>query len=220
MFRGNMQEENVELHRKYGKVVRLGPNYYSFDDPAAVKTIYGHGTQHQKSEWYEVWSARRSVSRTNMFALRDIKQHSSTRRHHANVYAMSSLVSYEPYYYAFDVIGETTYSKRFGFLETGMDISDMIKTIAKKDSINGYDDPERQAITQPDFCSKLLDLSEAAQLVEKNLDGLTQSEIVVGGCTGNIFAGSDTTSISLNATFYNIIKNPRVQSKRAGRRPR
>lgn len=84
---------------------------------------------------------------------------------------------------------------------------------AKKDSINGYDDPERQAITQPDFCSKLLDLSEAIQRSEKNPDGLTQSEIVMGGCSGNVFAGSDTTSISLNATFYNIIKNPRVQSR-------
>lgn len=117
----------------------MGPNYYSLDDPAAVKTIYGHGTQYQKSEWYEIWNARPDVGRTNMFALRDIKQHATTRRHYANVYAMSSLVSYEPYvnncidiftnrlrmcaksgetidlskwfqYYAFDVIGEITVS--------------------------------------------------------------------------------------------------------------
>ncbi|KAL1862926.1 hypothetical protein Daus18300_008256 [Diaporthe australafricana] len=268
MSKRKMQEENVELHRKYGKIVRLGPNYYSIDDPAAVKTIYGHGTQYEKSEWYEVWSARRDVG----------DEHVRTERHQAAL--KHTLVSYEPYvnncidilsnrlrmsaksgetidlskwfqYYAFDVIGEITYSKRFGFMETGKDISDMIKTIgsvlnwshtagffaplvafthfmaerttsagigkvaafaqeridqSKKDSINGYDDPERQAVTQPDFCSKLLDLSEALQHSEKNPEGLTQSEIVMGGCTGNIFAGSDTTSISLNATFYNIIQ--------------
>ncbi|KAK2609701.1 hypothetical protein N8I77_003190 [Diaporthe amygdali] len=285
--KGKMQTEHVELHQKYGKIVRVGPNYYSIDDPAAIKTIYGHGTQYEKSKWYEVWNARHDLYRTNLFALRDIKTHSSTRRHYAGVYAMSSLVSYEPYvnncidilsnrlrmcaksgetidlskwfqYYAFDVIGEITYSKRFGFLETGKDIAGMIKTIgsilewshtagffaplrsltrfmaqrstaegpgkisaftqerieqARKESINGYDDPERQAITQPDFCSKLLDMYDAAQRGEKKLDGLTQNELVTGGCSGNVFAGSDTTSISLNATFYNIIKNPRVLTK-------
>lgn len=115
----------------------MGPNYYSIDDPTAIKTIYGHGTQYEKSKWYEVWNARHDLYRTNLFALRDIKAHSSTRRHYAGVYAMSSLVSYEPYvnncidilsnrlrmcaksgetidlskwfqYYAFDVIGEIT----------------------------------------------------------------------------------------------------------------
>lgn len=117
----------------------MGPNYYSIDDPAAVKTIYGHGTQYQKSDWYDVWSLRPELVRTNLFALRDIKQHASLRRHYASLYAMSSLVSYEPYvnncnkiltnklqmcaksgetidlsrwfqFYAFDVIGEITVS--------------------------------------------------------------------------------------------------------------
>lgn len=84
---------------------------------------------------------------------------------------------------------------------------------SKKESINGYDDPERQAVTQPDFASKLLAQSEAAQRGEKSLDDITPIQLVMGGCTGNVFAGSDTTSISLNATYYNIIKNPRVQAK-------
>lgn len=29
------------LHKKYGDVVRLGPNMLSFSDPQALKTIYG-----------------------------------------------------------------------------------------------------------------------------------------------------------------------------------
>lgn len=32
---------HIELHRKHGDVVRLGPNTLSFSDPAAIKTIYG-----------------------------------------------------------------------------------------------------------------------------------------------------------------------------------
>ncbi|POS69688.1 cytochrome P450 oxidoreductase [Diaporthe helianthi] len=286
-IKGHFQIENVELHRKYGKIVRLGPKYFSLDDPAAVKTIYGHGTQYQKSEWYDVWNPRPENGRTNIFALRDIKQHATTRRHYSSVYAMSSLVSYEPYvnncidifasrlracvksgetidlskwfqYYAFDVIGEITFSQRFGFLEKGMDMFGMIKTISgflewshaagffrplialtrllaardntegtgkivaftmerieqsKKDSLNGYDDPERQAITQPDFASKLLAQAEAAQRGGKDLDGIDETQLVMGACMGNVMAGSDTTSISLSATYYNIIKNPRVQAK-------
>jgi cytochrome P450 len=30
-----------KLHKKYGKLVRLGPNYVSVSDPAAVSTVYG-----------------------------------------------------------------------------------------------------------------------------------------------------------------------------------
>ena len=32
---------HINLHRKYGDVVRLGPNALSFSDPQALKTIYG-----------------------------------------------------------------------------------------------------------------------------------------------------------------------------------
>jgi hypothetical protein len=32
---------HIELHHKYGDVVRLGPNVLSFGNPAAIKQIYG-----------------------------------------------------------------------------------------------------------------------------------------------------------------------------------
>jgi hypothetical protein len=32
---------HIALHRKYGDVVRLGPNVLSFADPSALKVIYG-----------------------------------------------------------------------------------------------------------------------------------------------------------------------------------
>lgn len=31
----------IDLHRKYGDIVRLGPNVLSFADPRAIKAIYG-----------------------------------------------------------------------------------------------------------------------------------------------------------------------------------
>lgn len=32
---------HIDLHRKYGDVVRLGPNTLSFSSPSAIKVIYG-----------------------------------------------------------------------------------------------------------------------------------------------------------------------------------
>lgn len=50
------------LHRKYGDVVRLGPNTLSFSDPSALKSIYGLNkgfikvkkNTHSKEVWTEV----------------------------------------------------------------------------------------------------------------------------------------------------------------------
>lgn len=35
------QYTHQDLHKKYGDIVRLGPNVLSFADPKAIKTIYG-----------------------------------------------------------------------------------------------------------------------------------------------------------------------------------
>jgi hypothetical protein len=35
------EKTHIQLHRRYGDIVRLGPNTLSFADPKAVKTIYG-----------------------------------------------------------------------------------------------------------------------------------------------------------------------------------
>ena len=37
----NAEKTHIELHRKHGDVVRLGPNVLSFADPKAIKIIYG-----------------------------------------------------------------------------------------------------------------------------------------------------------------------------------
>ncbi|KAJ5540493.1 cytochrome P450 [Penicillium frequentans] len=87
---------------------------------------------------------------------RDEDWHSKLRRPVANAYALSTLVEYEPLVdsttrtfvrevterfvktgeecplsdwlqmYAFDIIGELTFSKRFGFLESGKDLNNMM----------------------------------------------------------------------------------------------
>jgi hypothetical protein len=41
VYRRRPERTHIELHKKYGPVVRLGPNTLSFSDPDALKTIYG-----------------------------------------------------------------------------------------------------------------------------------------------------------------------------------
>lgn len=38
---GKSEKEHIRLHDKHGDVVRLGPNFLSFSDPAAIRDIYG-----------------------------------------------------------------------------------------------------------------------------------------------------------------------------------
>jgi hypothetical protein len=40
-WRSDMPQRNIALHRKYGPLVRIGPQAVSVDDPAALSVIYG-----------------------------------------------------------------------------------------------------------------------------------------------------------------------------------
>ncbi|KAL6922263.1 hypothetical protein ACHAPO_012004 [Fusarium lateritium] len=156
MRQGHFEQDNQTLHKKYGPVVRYGPNRYSFNDPAAAKVIYSlGGTSFPKSSWYDSWVAPGEVS---LFADRHAKRHSNNRKLFQNTYSMTSLISYEPFVdtcadiftgklkdlsredspidmghwfqcYAFDVIGMITYGKRLGFLDQGVDVGGVMKAL-------------------------------------------------------------------------------------------
>ncbi|KAI0571419.1 CypX Cytochrome P450 [Pyrenophora tritici-repentis] len=156
--KGDFQWENIELHRRYGPIVRYGPNRYSLSSPSAQKIIYGHGAKFPKSAWYAT-SQNPSPQQWSLFADRSIQRHGENRRQYQSTYSMSSLVTYEPYVdectalfsqrlreiasagayaadmghwlqcYAFDVIGLITYAKRLGFLDKGEDVQGVIAAL-------------------------------------------------------------------------------------------
>lgn len=132
----------------YAPVVRVGPNMYSITRPE--KVVYGIGSKMEKSSWYEGWK-HPSPDRWTVFSDRNIQRHAETRRKFQSMYSMSSLLHYETYAeavqdvfrqrlvemtrnrqsvdmhhwfqcYAFDVIGNITYGRRFGFLDEGKDV--------------------------------------------------------------------------------------------------
>lgn len=62
-----------------------------------------------------------------------------------------------------------------------------------------------------DFCSKLITQGENGKAEKRGKFDL--DIVTVGACTANLFAGSDTTSISLSATLFNILAHPDVLRK-------
>jgi len=78
------------------KLVRIAPQMYSIDDPAAMRIIYGVSSQFPKSKWYDAWGDPR-VPNHNLFSARDRAVHGIMRRKVANMYAMTTIKSYEPH---------------------------------------------------------------------------------------------------------------------------
>ncbi|KAL9054230.1 MAG: hypothetical protein Q9162_004263 [Coniocarpon cinnabarinum] len=97
-------------------------------------------------------------------------------------------------YYAFDVIGEVTFAKKFGFLEEGRDLDGMIAAIAAGEEMV---DEEEQGVDQ---LSKFRTRKSKSQKIG--------TRELVSNLSSNVFAGSDTTAIALRSTVYYLCRNP------------
>jgi cytochrome P450 len=159
VYHGQFELENIALHRKYGKIVRIAPNHYSIDDPAVIKTIYGISSSFPKSDWYFGF-ANPADPRNSIFPERNIRRHAEFKRKFQALYSMTSVIGYEPLVdecadlladhldkfaelkekvnighwfqcYAFDVIGNITFGKRFGFLDNGEDVGGIMSALSR-----------------------------------------------------------------------------------------
>ncbi|KAF2004773.1 cytochrome P450 [Amniculicola lignicola CBS 123094] len=152
-------EIHTQLHRKYGPVVRFGPNMVAVADPAEIGHIYGFGKTGawRKSDFYRALLMKPTGKpMPGIFATQDETIHKALKRPISGAYSMSTLVSFEPYVdatmrvfcdqlqtrfaetkavadfgmwlqmFAFDVIGQLTFSKRLGFLERGEDVDNVM----------------------------------------------------------------------------------------------
>ncbi|KAJ8106217.1 hypothetical protein OPT61_g9684 [Boeremia exigua] len=146
---------NIELHEKYGPVVRLAPNRYSINHSDAAKVILGHHNAMDKSNYYLPFG---QPDESNVFSEPSLAAHTRLRRPMAQLYSQTNLLSYEPFidtcntillkrlgeyaengktldvrelmqFYAFDVIGEITVGSRFGLMEDDGDKSGIIAAL-------------------------------------------------------------------------------------------
>ncbi|KAK0127496.1 hypothetical protein ONS96_007031 [Cadophora gregata f. sp. sojae] len=156
-WQGHLEHVTVALHKKYGSIVRLAPNRYSISDPTAIRQIYGAGSKFYKSDYYTVFGAP-AMGHKDVFSETSNAKHALERKKTANMYAMSSLVSYEKFvdrvngefmsaladhaqherefdlftwlqFYAFDVIGEITLGRSFGLIEAGHDKDGLLHAV-------------------------------------------------------------------------------------------
>lgn len=162
VWKRDSHETYLKLHKKYGDVVRIGPNCISISKPDLIPTIYGVGKGYVKSDFYSVWqnivNGRRVAS---MVFTTDEAVHAAMKRPIASAYSLSTLKDFEPLidsttavflsrldelfastgkicdlgnwlqWYAFDVIGELTFSKRLGFLERGEDVEGVCEAVGR-----------------------------------------------------------------------------------------
>ncbi|KIW27474.1 uncharacterized protein PV07_07208 [Cladophialophora immunda] len=164
LIRGDFEQVNIALHRKYGKIVRLEPGSYSIDDPEAIKTIYTISNPWVKSSWY---GPSCPPGTTTNFSTPDNKDAARYRRNYAQAFAMSSILAFEPLIdecgellieklkafaksgetvdlthwftcWAFDCQGHITFSERFGFLDKGEDIGGICESLRQRMSYAAF----------------------------------------------------------------------------------
>lgn len=153
-------EIHIELHQKYGPLVRIGPDVVSVADPAEITNIYGFTGTFIKSDFYPVLQPfAKGAPMPGLFNTPNEDLHRVLKKPIAGIYSMTNLVNFEPYVnstmkaffgeldnrfaqtgqtcdlgvwlqrFAFDVIGEITFSRRLGFLEGAQDVDGIMHSI-------------------------------------------------------------------------------------------
>jgi Cytochrome P450 len=155
----------INLHQKYGPVVRIAPDELSFASPQAAREILTAGKGFDKTDFYGVFPPPENP---DIFTEPREKVHAQKKRVASGPYSMKSMLEQTPvideiiqlffdkidniyvnhpnkafnlgdwlHYFAFDVLGMVAFSRQFGFLETGTDVEGAIKTIDDSQWYNG-----------------------------------------------------------------------------------
>ncbi|QRW02026.1 cytochrome P450 family protein [Ceratobasidium sp. AG-Ba] len=90
---GNRSERVHELHKKYGKFVRIAPNHISIADPDAIQIIYAHGNGTLKSEFYDAFVS----IRRGLFNTRDRAEHTRKRKLVSHIFSQQNVLAFEPH---------------------------------------------------------------------------------------------------------------------------
>ncbi|OIW31503.1 cytochrome P450 [Coniochaeta ligniaria NRRL 30616] len=150
-------ERLVALHKKHGKLVRLGPNHVSVSDPAAIPVIYGTSPVWVKGPSY-YGAATVSKGRTvpSVIAMGET-QHTAVRKSAGRHFTTNSLLDYEEpiqaattelvrvlarnptadianylQCFAMDVLMRIAFSESLGFIEKGADVDGILAAVVAR----------------------------------------------------------------------------------------
>ncbi|GIK05161.1 hypothetical protein Aspvir_009263 [Aspergillus viridinutans] len=231
VWKGDHHNTAIDLHRKHGPLVRIGPKHISVGDPSAIPIIYGLNKGFTKCI---SWDKKPQM---NLFSTRDEMFHREQKRPVANAYSMTSLLELESavdscteifvnqlarfanskrpvdlgmwlQYYAFDVVGEFTFAKKLGFLQEGKDVDGMIEAIQGMlvyASVCGQI-PEAHPLLlgNPLFPLFMPSMETWNQVLNFTLKAINSRASL---------QRDDTTAIALRAVFYLLLRNPSAMAK-------
>ncbi|EXJ95555.1 hypothetical protein A1O1_00677 [Capronia coronata CBS 617.96] len=163
-YNGHTELDHIALHKKYGPIVRTAPSEVSFGSPNAAKDIFAVGKGFHKTKFYSVFPPKhapdiftevRESKHAQMkryavtpYSLAQMQKRSEPIEgmikllmEHLEKYAATDSkrlcnLGNLLHYFAFDVLGEVAFSRRFGFLEAEEDVEGSIKNI---DDVQWYD---------------------------------------------------------------------------------
>ncbi|KAJ7489067.1 cytochrome P450 oxidoreductase [Mycena latifolia] len=148
----------LELHEKYGVVVRIARNEVSICDPSAIDQIYKFKSPLSKTRFYE---SMRGMDGSTLLSTVDNQKHAETRRAESSAYATKLLAAFEQnvdsccddlvgyldrcidagkgtvdlsqilQLFAIDVIGELALGKSFGLCAIGEDTHKFLPMLVK-----------------------------------------------------------------------------------------
>jgi hypothetical protein len=99
VYRGQHHVDDLELHAKYGKIVRVAPNLVSVADVNEINQLYGITTKFVKSPFYDLSAVYDEDGLVpDPFVIRNDKTlHSRMKRNAANAYSLNGLIQFEPW---------------------------------------------------------------------------------------------------------------------------
>lgn len=156
---GNCAYTFIDIHRRYGKVVRIGPAVVSLSDPKWIPTLFNSKETFKKTNFYPIQDIiYNKKAEPNLFSSIDANAHRNDKRRVGSAFSLPILLENEPafdenlnlfmekmsgfakrgqdfdlglwlQYFAFDVVGQVSIGKRFGFMDRGEDVDNIIHGI-------------------------------------------------------------------------------------------
>ena len=166
-WKGTRTTKTHKLHLEYGPAVRVGPNEVSFNSLSALRTIYGAGSNFERTEFYRLFDV---YGRQNLFTFSSSRKHAARKKLMSNAYSKSRILKHptatavqdktklylqlldsEPdtaseiftslHYFSFDAISNFLYGKEYG------GTSALAGSVADRALLDDMIDPARRALS-------------------------------------------------------------------------
>ncbi|RFU80102.1 cytochrome p450 [Trichoderma arundinaceum] len=144
----------ISLHKKYGKVVRIGPNHISISDPAAIPIVYSTNPTWPKGpSYYSAAPVSKNRAVPTIISMSEA-QHTAVRKSVGRAFTTNSLLDYENsieataeelievlkkhkttdvgqwlQFFAMDMLIRIAFSDSIGLLDKGQDIDGILSAV-------------------------------------------------------------------------------------------